>query len=256
MESITMTTITGLAETETAGLDSLIAEVEHAGGARHELLLEHLRCARSYLLGAMPQECELNLKLAQQAVHDVPEPGLRHQVTQAISVWLSQARAKSRERQLLPHHPPPATRGDEPKGRLARLLQDSRTWLGLFYPKHFVVAVFRSFDAAQSASRTLHNADFGDDEVLAVPGEEMLHYLKDMRARSGLWTGLAAELSRVLDTEANLADREVDLARRGAGFLLAYAPTEPGAARVSETVKPFGPLAIVWYHPYYIRHLI
>ena len=251
-----MTTIPGLAETDTERVDSLIADLEHFGETRHELLLEHLRCARAYLLGSMPEEYALNLELSKLAAHDLPEPGLRERVMHTLSDWLSEATSKSRDRQIIAHHPPPAGRKVEPNSRLARLLQGSRTLLGIFYPKYFIVAVFRSFEAAQSAAQALHTADFGEDELLAVSGGEMLQHLKNVRARSGLWTGLATELSRVLDTQANLVDREVELAGAGAGFLLAYAPDEPLEARISEMVKPFGPVAMVWYHPYYIRHLV
>jgi hypothetical protein len=62
--------------------------------------------------------------------------------------------------------------------------------------------------------------------VLAVSGGDAA--VSERHARPlGLWTGLATELSRALDAQSNLVDREVELARRGAGFLLAYAPDEP-----------------------------
>jgi hypothetical protein len=152
-KSTTMTTITGLAETDTDRVDSLIAELEHSGETRHELLLEHLRSARAYLLGAMPEEYALNLELAKLAAHDMPETGLRERVMHTISDWLSEATSKSRDRQVVAHHLPPAERDIKPNSRLARLLQGSRTLLGIFYPKYFIVAVFRSLETAQSAPR-------------------------------------------------------------------------------------------------------
>ena len=47
-------------------LDGLLLALEHESGDRIELLREHLQGARSYLVGAMPAEYQLNLRLAEK----------------------------------------------------------------------------------------------------------------------------------------------------------------------------------------------
>jgi hypothetical protein len=63
-------------------LDSLIGELDRAGDK--DLLYEHLRSARIYLLGAMPEEYALSLDFAREAAHEVRNPVLRHKMDEEI----------------------------------------------------------------------------------------------------------------------------------------------------------------------------
>ena len=41
---------------------------------------EHLTAARSYLLGSMPEEYQMTLKLAKETLPEIDDPGLRSRI--------------------------------------------------------------------------------------------------------------------------------------------------------------------------------
>lgn len=73
---------------------------------------------------------------------------------------------------------------------LTHFFKESESSLGVFYPKHYIIATFPTFDETQRAAQALRKAGFSDDEVLAVPGSEILKYFEEFRANSGMWAGL------------------------------------------------------------------
>lgn len=73
-----MTRITD--QEELAGLDELIAELDAPLGTPQGYVREHLTAARSYLLGSMPGEYQMSLKLANESVPEIGDPGLRSRI--------------------------------------------------------------------------------------------------------------------------------------------------------------------------------
>jgi hypothetical protein len=65
-----------------------------------------------------------------------------------------------------------------------------------------------------------------------------------------------AQFSRLLDTEAPMVDQYGRWAHQGAGFLIAYSPTQTQAEEIFELLKPRNPMAVHWFMPRYIRHLM
>jgi hypothetical protein len=51
---------------------------------------------------------------------------------------------------------------------LTGFFKESDTQLGVFYPKHYLIAVFRDARAAQKAVKELWAAGFAEDEAIAV----------------------------------------------------------------------------------------
>ena len=130
---------------------------------------------------------------------------------------------------------------------LSTLFKGSETRLRVFYPKKHIIATFPSLDNAISARYILRTAGFRSDEVRAVSGEEMLHFFRDLRMRTGLLGDLMTEFSRLIGTEASFFDRDVWEARHGAGFLAVPCLDEQEADRIRKLLTPLDPSAMQWY---------
>ena len=131
--------------------------------------------------------------------------------------------------------------------QLSTLFKGSETWLGVFYPKRYIIATFPSFDNAISAKQALRATGFRSDEVRAVSGGEMLHFFRDLRVRTGFLGDLMTEFSRFIGTEASFFDRDIWEARHGAGFLAVHCSTEQEAEHIRELLTPLHPAAMQWY---------
>jgi hypothetical protein len=131
---------------------------------------------------------------------------------------------------------------------LTSFFKGSDSTLGVFYPADYIIAIFPTFASAEAASQALRGAGLSEDEVLAIPGSEVLKYFKEFRAHSGYWAGIMSMLSRAFGTEQVFADDDVESAQAGEGFVAIYSPGEAQAARIRELVKPFDPKAMHWYH--------
>jgi hypothetical protein len=65
-------------EAQLAKLDELLELIDDAPEDAESLSAqEHLQAARTYLLGAMPQECELSLEMAEEAIAAIAQRDLR-----------------------------------------------------------------------------------------------------------------------------------------------------------------------------------
>lgn len=131
---------------------------------------------------------------------------------------------------------------------LTSFFKGSDSTLGVFYPAGYIIAIFPTFASAEAASHALRRNGLGEDEVLAIPGSEVLKYFEEFRAHSGYWAGIMSMLSRAFGTEQVFADNDVQSALAGEGFVAIYSPGETQAARIRELVAPFEPKAMHWYH--------
>jgi hypothetical protein len=139
---------------------------------------------------------------------------------------------------------------------LTDFFKESQSTLGVFYPKHYIIASFPSFATTQEAAQALRRAGFPDDELLAIPGSEILKYFGEFRSDSGLWAGVMTMLSRAFGTEQAFADADADFAREGAGFLAIHCPDEAQATRIRGFLTPFAPKAMHWYENGGVRCLV
>lgn len=130
---------------------------------------------------------------------------------------------------------------------LSHFFKQSDSSLGLFYPKHYIIATFSTFDKTKEAAQALRRAGFSEDEVLAIPGSAILKYFEEFHAHAGLWSGVMTMLSRAFGTEQVFADDDVERARAGAGFLAVYSPENAQAEQVRSLLAPFEPRAMHWY---------
>jgi hypothetical protein len=106
---------------------------------------------------------------------------------------------------------------------LSGFFKESDTKLGIFYPNHYLVAVFRSVATARLALTKLRAAGFAPDEVIATDGAEVIALAKQ---ESGLGSLLMQGLSRFFATEQVYTDHDLEHAQHGAGFLAVHCPTD------------------------------
>jgi len=75
--------------TELTKLDELINEVSTPSESQCELLREHLESARTYLLGALPKEYMLSLRLANETLNCIVDERRRHRAAELIGNLLA-----------------------------------------------------------------------------------------------------------------------------------------------------------------------
>jgi hypothetical protein len=139
--------------------------------------------------------------------------------------------------------------------QLGTFFKGDDTRLGVFYPKHSLLAIFPDIGRAWSARLQLRAAGFSDDEVLAASGTDLIELDKEESAKSGLHGYLMRELSRFLDTEAVYADNDLKHARQGAAVLAVHCPDETTKKSAWRIVAPTGPLMARYYALSGIEHL-
>ena len=81
-------------EEELGKLDELLALLAQAPTSpESEIAQEHIQSARSCVLGAMPAECELDLKLAQSAIGGIPDKATRRSAQEILGSLPSNRRS-------------------------------------------------------------------------------------------------------------------------------------------------------------------
>ncbi len=123
---------------------------------------------------------------------------------------------------------------------LSGFFKESDTQLGVFYPKHYLIAVFRSLENAQRAVAKLRRAGFAEDEAIAVEGREVIQLAKE---ESGPGNFLMQTLSRFFATEQMSHDQDLHLAQQGAAFVAVHCPTEDNKTEAWITLEQEGPIA-------------
>jgi hypothetical protein len=135
----------------------------------------------------------------------------------------------------------------KPTSTLTTFFKGSDTQFGIFYPTDYIVAVFPDIATARRAEHALGFGGFLDDDVITVPGEEVVRFAEDHLQNSSLWGMLMRQLSRMFATEEVYADHDLKLARGGAAFLAAYCPTGKRKAEAWAIIEPFGPMVARHY---------
>jgi hypothetical protein len=138
---------------------------------------------------------------------------------------------------------------------LDQFFKGSDTRFGIFYPKDYLLAAFPSFSEATQAERELLGGGFAEEDVMAVPGEEVVRHAEDHLKKQGLWTLLMNELSRLIGTEAEYADHDLELARKGAGFVAVYCPTHELKRKAWRLLEHRSPIVARHYALTGIEHL-
>ncbi len=136
--------------------------------------------------------------------------------------------------------------------RLASFFKGSDTRLGVFYPELYILATFGSMDRADAAAAKLRMAGFSNEEVMAVPGSDLLELMKEETTpASVVMTGI----SRFLDTEANYNDRDVRDAAAGAAIVAVYCPDERTKRSAWVMLREAEPIRARYYARDGVEHL-
>jgi len=135
---------------------------------------------------------------------------------------------------------------------LSGFFKESDTQLGVFYPKHYLIAVFRSLENAQRALAKLRRAGFGEDEAIAVEGREIIQLAKE---ETGPANFLMQTLSRFFATEQMSHDHDLHLAQQGAAFVAVHCPTEENKKQAWIALEQENPIAARYYANDGIEHL-
>lgn len=135
---------------------------------------------------------------------------------------------------------------------LTHFFKDSDTQLGVFYPKHYVLAVLRDLEAAERTLNKLRLVGFAEDDVIAVSGADFIELSKE---ENGLGSFVMQALSRFFATEQKSHDSDLDLARRGAAFVAVYCPSQTTKQDAWEVLQAETPLAARYYALDGIEHL-
>jgi len=97
--------------------------------------------------------------------------------------------------------------------RLYTFFKGADTEFGVFYPNHYLLAVFSSLADADQAKDELRHAGRGDEDVISVSGDEVVQFAEDHLLNDGLWGGLMAKVPRMFGTEARYADNDLAAAK-------------------------------------------
>jgi hypothetical protein len=137
---------------------------------------------------------------------------------------------------------------------LTAFFKGSDTEFGIFYPKDYLLAIFHNVTEAEHAVLLLRNHAFIEEDVIAVPGAEILQFAEE-RQKTGVWNTLMQQLSRLIGTEERYTDHDLKLAERGAAFVAVYCPSEEAKNLAWETLQPAEPLVARHYTNLGIEHL-
>jgi hypothetical protein len=137
---------------------------------------------------------------------------------------------------------------------LAQFFKGSETQMGVFAPRGYVVALFPDLIAATKAERNLLDAGFPPDEIIAVPGDDVVALVKEHASHCGVGTFLMQALSRMFETEEVYADHDFKLASRGAGFLAVHAASDAQRHRAWKLIEPANPIVARHYSLVGVEH--
>jgi hypothetical protein len=123
----------------------------------------------------------------------------------------------------------------------ASFFKEPYTAMGVFYPRHYLIAAHRTLPEAQEVKKNLLNAGFPRDEVLLVSGPEFIEF----EAQES--SAVMREISRFFKTEQLSTDQNLHFAHEHAYFIFVHATTEQSKAKAWGIVQEGRPLAAHYY---------
>lgn len=140
--------------------------------------------------------------------------------------------------------------------RLATFFKNADTTFGVFYPKHYLLAVFQNVADADAAREALSRAGRVEEDLISASGEEVVHFAEEHLDEDGLWGLLMTELSRTIGTEAAYADNDLAAAKNGAAFVAVHCPDEKSKTEAWTVLELLRPLAARYYTAGGIEHMV
>jgi hypothetical protein len=134
----------------------------------------------------------------------------------------------------------------------ASFFKESHTALGVFYPVHYIVAVFENLATAKRAERSLREASFHSDDVLVASGQEFIDF---ENRETGVGGAIMQGLSRFFKTEQLSLDHSLALAEQSAAFLFVHCPNEKSKAKAWDLVHEQQPIMAHYYDRFSVDQL-
>ncbi|MEP6766056.1 MAG: hypothetical protein ABJB66_17210 [Gemmatimonadaceae bacterium] len=125
--------------------------------------------------------------------------------------------------------------------------KEGATSFGSFYPKNYVLAVFKSDADAATAGASLRAAGFANDDVIVASGKEVVAHEKEIKSEQGVFAKLGEQWSKLYTDESADANALVDFAKNGSAFVLAYAPEDNETSRAGDLLRNLHPTVLRKY---------
>ena|SRR5579862_7051330 len=135
---------------------------------------------------------------------------------------------------------------------VSSFFKESDTQLGVFYPKHYLIAVFEDPQKGIEAEQKLLAAGFAGDETRTFQGPEMIALIQ---GEDTVGSSVIRGLSRLLATEEVYTDHDLRLARLGASFVAVHCRGEQLKERAWRVLEAEEPEAARYYAASGIEHL-
>lgn len=120
-------------------------------------------------------------------------------------------------------------------------LKDGEQSFGSFFPKNYVLAIFNDGAAAVRAGEALATAGFLAEDIIVATGADVAEHDATVQAEKGVLAKLGEKWSRLYTDEAADADAIMEWARRGATFVLAYAPDDEKTELATAAIRTTSP---------------
>lgn len=139
--------------------------------------------------------------------------------------------------------------------RILTFFKHSDSVFGIFYPIRYLLATYPNLEDAKRAIDALRKAGWADDELIAVPGEDVVRYQQEFLLKRGLWGLLLAEFSRFIDTEQPNVDADLEAAKQGAAFIGVHCHTDTVKAEAWKVLAATRPMVARYYTVLGVEHL-
>jgi hypothetical protein len=139
---------------------------------------------------------------------------------------------------------------------LSTFFKEPVATLGVFYPRHYIIATFPTYSAAKDAYQALRNIGLCADDVMLANSEEVLAFFEHFRADTGPVGTAMRPVSLLFGTEALFAEYDIHHAKEKAGFLAIHSLTDQETEKITAAVTPFAPSSMEWYLAGGIRSLV
>lgn len=118
--------------------------------------------------------------------------------------------------------------------------KDGDTSLGIFYPRHYIVAGYRNLADAEAAEAAFRKAGTPPEDVRAATGAFVTGQLESRHSANWL-ERMEQRLVEFAGTETGYIREDADLARDGGAFLFVYAPDDTRANQARSVFTQIGP---------------
>lgn len=111
---------------------------------------------------------------------------------------------------------------------------------GTFYPKHYIVAGYPSFEAAHAAENAFAASGIAADDVRAASGDFVVNQLEAHHEAN--WPERTeAQAANFAGTEAGYLEYDAELARHGGAFLFLFAPDDRSVDHARKVFAQYRP---------------